>query len=516
MHSRQAALTPRDLTVWALAECYWRECGGHYKVTCDDHGGFRTDSFPAKNWDEELCCAGYRVMTAFIREFVEEHLTDSGGVGRIPDLAVLTGCREEKFSLHIVCQNIVCDAPHRSMVLFVFEMARAFQKKCVSYCIRLLDEVRGRYTKENMDLAFDAFEGAEARFYLRALMLETTAKPKQDKTQNSAGEWVVIPGEVGCAAVGVDDTPFDEMVYSPRHLMRAAGACKITDAGEIKPAFAPVDSAAPVLVRPDTDFAKLFGVVAGAWTTWSEFLISTEPSDDAGCLAGMTPTAAYKSSQGWVSHGRRYPVEVGGLFPPLQYLGDRFADTRPRCSVTYDSALRRTDEFNRKGDRMGGVEVVSYDGLFMAEDGSWKRFHEFRPDDWIRHDHFGGGPEANASAKVFAGGFRCFGCNKTYMVPMTSPWEEPFEHSPTRGIVIISKDPQYKIPMGCEWLHLLSKYKYLVFIGPMGSGKTEQMARFILANKKARVLVLSFRVFWRCSFQPGSVSPATPTLNRRI
>jgi hypothetical protein len=41
-------------------------------------------------------------------------------------MAIVTGCRESKFSLHIKMSNLKFDSPVLSMPLVVFEIARSF------------------------------------------------------------------------------------------------------------------------------------------------------------------------------------------------------------------------------------------------------------------------------------------------------------------------------------------------------------------------------------------------------
>jgi hypothetical protein len=137
-------------------------------------------------------------------------------------------------------------------------------------------------------------------------------------------------------------------------------------------------------------------------------------------------------------------------------------------------------------------EIVLPDKMFMSEHQVRKPFRLLVVDEWLYHRH-GAQDERTCSAKVFHGGFRCYGCNRTYVVPHESSFEEPylFTFDQTKTL----DDPTAYMP-DIDWKEVI-KRKMAVVNAPMGAGKTEQLSKLVdhleLVDPDARILVISFR-----------------------
>ena len=141
---------------------------------------------------EEECNAGFGIIRRHILQMVTLIIPDYPDRDWCEDMMVLTGCRDSKFSLHVVMKWIFCDSAVLAMPLVAFEIARAF----------VIENTREVLRVES--------GSPEWRFRVRALMLESLAE---------LDEGVIF-------FKGVNDSPFDEAIYSANHLLRAPGACK--------------------------------------------------------------------------------------------------------------------------------------------------------------------------------------------------------------------------------------------------------------------------------------------------
>jgi Origin of replication binding protein len=95
---------------------------------------------------------------------------------------------------------------------------------------------------------------------------------------------------------------------------------------------------------------------------------------------------------------------------------------------------------------------------------------------------------------VFRGGIRCFACNKTFIVPRETPFEEGYMFTVDEKIK--STNPSQYMP-DVNWDECIGKKKVMVINAPMGSGKTEQLMKMVeyLDENEAssRLLAISFR-----------------------
>jgi len=105
------------------------------------------------NFTEDICRAGLAVIKEHIHE-VFSHLPE--GDATELSMRVLSGCREKKFSLHLVMDKIYCESAVLTMALVVFEIARKFSVENMRWLL-----------KHN-----DLWNSAIGKFRIRALMIK--------------------------------------------------------------------------------------------------------------------------------------------------------------------------------------------------------------------------------------------------------------------------------------------------------------------------------------------------------
>ena len=170
----------------------------------------------------------------------------------------------------------------------------------------------------------------------------------------------------------------------------------------------------------------------------------------------------------------------------------RYTENR---STKYQQRLLSNEE---RSNAMHGVdafdpkEPVSPDEVFRGEDGGYRPFRLFCPGDSFFHVH-NGQEERSPSAKVFDGGFHCFGCAATFACIRT-PAKEPQFPFEENEIDESGEDPNAFMP-SIDWNEKL-RWKFCVVHAPMGSGKTHQLARLVnqCFEEGRSVCLVSFRV----------------------
>ena len=185
---------------------------------------------------EVVCRAGLDV----IKESIEDCLANVDGVERSQlGMHVVSGCRSNKFSLHIVMKEVYCESPVLSMALVVFEIARRFS----------LDNLFWLLDNE------DEWNSPVGLFQTHALMIK------------EMGQWVETDdGEKKYTFSGYNDTPFDEAIYSKNHLLRAPGACKVSGwVGGLHP----ITGGESLMMRREFSFRVLFGGFDG-YACWKK------------------------------------------------------------------------------------------------------------------------------------------------------------------------------------------------------------------------------------------------------
>lgn len=266
---------------------------------------------------------------------------------------VLTGCRHSKFLLHVVMKWIFCGSPVLAMPLVAFEIARQF----------VLEN-----TKEVLRLQIG---GAEWRFRVRALMSESLAEVDEGVLHFK----------------GIDDSPFDEAIYSANHLLRAPGACKSSQGVGT---LAPVVGATPQMLVEERRFDVMFPIhdADASVLLWMEHCICyrcralTAALTTTFVLTTWVPTLAYPRELRWWAEYRQSGVVVG--------LDSQF-DSAEECLVTLKMYLERRT--TRRQQRLLGLEerqlassdlgelaakeLVEPDEMFRGEDGIIKSFRRF-------------------------------------------------------------------------------------------------------------------------------------------
>jgi hypothetical protein len=414
------------------------------------------------NWTPEECAVGLEIILAHVTDVLRRLLPDdvheaSGEFG------VLTGCRENKLSFHILVKRVYCDSTVLTMALVVFEIARLFVVDNTTWLLGCdLDE-----------------RDAETTFRIRALMLSEMAEKNGEK-------WLFK---------GFDDSPFDEAIYAANHLLRAPGGCKRSTR---VPGMAPVERG---VMGVERNFGKMFPETDAGLISWGRYLLSDNETSSLAArvlLRGWKPSAAFPAKRRWYGAlGKSQQNQHGGEFrqvSPANMVGyvvySEERPTRQRPALSREDIRRARSEAGGHDDR----ELVEPGDLFRAETGGVKEFRLFRPDEWLYHKHDGVLEESSPSAKVFLGGFRCFGCNKTYGVLRTTASEENYPFAADE--IVESDDPHAYMGsrIDIDWASRLRK-KWCVISAPMGAGKTRELEGLMdIAHRLGkRVCVVSFR-----------------------
>lgn len=117
-------------------------------------------------------------------------------------------------------------------------------------------------------------------------------------------------------------------------------------------------------------------------------------------------------------------VVLGTSYDIVEYSGVRFMGVRSTLREARRILLGELDPGTPTTTPIH--ERIDPDQSFCCEDGRAKPFRLFVPGEWLLHVH-GGVAERSASAKVFSCGFYCFGCNKSYAVPQSPPFDTSYE-----------------------------------------------------------------------------------------
>ena len=436
------------------------------------------------------CKAGTKLLVEFVYQFCGEALKVSLGEN-MWEIPLLSGCRPEKFSLHII-PNVTFDSSLGSMPLFVYELARHFSVVNVY-------KVCGHFSRKHDYIGGEQRLGQdELRFRLRAMMLQ------------EAMVWKVAGETDEHTFLGFEDTPFDEGIYTEYRALRAPGACKQQADGRASGGMIPIagESELGRLMVEERSFLKLFGGgrQKGNWKggeenvyfdKWCKYLVNPPKADQSIVVTGMEMPDRFPFRGRW-----RHAVERLDLADSIRsefwharddiqviaYTGSRFVERRP-CK--WQEVIQWSGATTERNPHLDPALVIDWNTPFMSEAGVTKPFYKFAEGDLIRHDHRGdGNPEANASAKVFRACFRCYVCNKCYFV-MQIMEEDRFEFR--NGETAEATDESTWLEV--DWKQHFTK-KFSVISAPMGSGKTEQLG--VLVNEWLRpqnqaTIVVSFR-----------------------
>ena len=460
---------------------------------------------------ESVCRAGMRILLAYIKQFlkkrIENYVTD---VNDKPwdEIYVCSGCRSDKFSLHVVLGRIFFDRVFISCPLVVFEIARYFVMKNVVWLLRSDDRSRW-YTPEG-------------EFRLRCLMLEEL----MTNTNRFRG---------------MRDSVFDEGVYSRRHPLRLPGCRK--PAGDsplpIHPVAVPTDlndmeSTPPQMMMNDSDFQEMFPLGQDGLERWLRHTVhgkrrdldSWRPRPDY-MFAGWSPTEFFIGDMDWQLR-KNEELRNGNHFDPRAAENQGFilvgeenhsVKRYPEYRRSVKIALTEEEKqlYGRGIDwRTMTAEFDPHEKFRVRSTQEVLPFVDIPPDTMIHHKHLNQTREETmASAKTWkirrGRGFQCWTCGVNFWMksdgddfeiePRYCFSEEQIREAyipgtdPPQYYKFIS-DPNKEIALRPEFF--LSK-KWTVLDALMGSGKTEELANLVKhlklpSDQRKRILVVTFRM----------------------
>ena len=427
-----------------------------------------------ENWSETSCRAGVSMIldhvTSTIKDLVENvQISDA-------DYAIATGCRDTKFSIHIVLTNLFCDSNVLTTPLVVFEIARRWFDKQL------------RWFREN-DRA--NLNSPASKFRLRSLMIERMVINPQEITSGSTIKFK-----------GYNDSPIDEEIYRKNSFLRSAGCTK---ANKRVPAMIPVDLSEPGLLINGNNkaFRDIFKLDQTGFDEWKRYLVC-DPTmsnvNEVQILAGWKPTPAFPHSQRWYGYHTEFyngnteletmSFRVLQTYNQTRLFVESRQTTSPRRSLTPTEIAIATMVEEYRFDE--SWYTVDANFVFKSTDGTRKKLKYFVAGDVFHHVCDDGVEDAEANAKVFEKcRFRCFKCNKTFCVPRSPTAEDPYPFEPheidkttdENSYIPKSNDASETNLRGIDWKKLDEK-KWTIVSAPMGSGKTEQIS--ILLNEVVR------------------------------
>ena len=434
---------------------------GYQELVCDE-------------FSEEECKIGLRIILDYIEEFMKSTL----GLDEVT-FNVLSGCRSSKFSFHLICKDICADAARGSMALYAYEIARGWE---VSNLTCLL----------NGNISDDL----ERKFRLRCLMLEKSVLVLEDGV-GVDGVDLVEHSNLRYGYIAYNNGPIDEAVYTVNHLLRCPGCCK-QDTSAMHPVH---NRDTGALISEEIRFGRLYPETDEGYENWLAGLVSAPPTLPSSPLLQL-PRRILTGMKASASCPFQGSLQDDSLRDVMTRRYDGFEVVNFRGASFHEK--RRTirqvrSEYGSRGGRSRTARPdrtpIKLDDLFMSAAGQIKPFHEFAVNDWIKHKH-GASYEATASARVFPGGFHCFGCNMTFCVPEESPYEPLHSFLPHQ---IVSSDDPTATMGDLDWRELLAHPVKLFILGAfMGSGKTYQVTRLVSASQNLgyeSVLVVVCRQF---------------------
>jgi hypothetical protein len=172
-----------------------------------------------KSFTEEVCLEGYKLITSHVsgnlKGMIGNHDMSSTG----NTLNTCTGCRPDKFSLHIIAPYVWCKSVTVSMPILAWEMSRSlYTSNSVALITTPLDELKD--------------PNALTEFRIRMMMIDKMGMPvnrRRSTVTRHPSEEIVFESR--------DDTPFDHNVYQDYHLLRGPFSKKVTGNA---PALAPI------------------------------------------------------------------------------------------------------------------------------------------------------------------------------------------------------------------------------------------------------------------------------------
>ena len=489
--SGHTAYNPSSTLVRQLAEAYRREAG--------------------EPFTEEICATGVRVVLTEIKLSIQRIMGSDVESGDTPwnDLYVTSGCRPGKFSLHVVMGRIFFDRSYLSCPIVVYEIARFFVMSNVIWLLWSND--------------ISLWETPEGRFRLRCLMID-------DLMANP------------CRFKGMRDSVFDEGVYAKRHLLRLPGTAKPDGCHPLHPVQIPNDLAnfettgflgsPPILMKPESCFAQWFPDNDAGLQDWLLHTVNGASREEHAyeptptyMFAGWEPSEYFIGEVAW-RHSRDVENGKDTRFSTTEAINQNYTPVFPLNKHRYVEYRRCVKLPLTEEER----QLYGKDVDWSAMSASFKPTEEFRvresqmmvpfdnipPDTMIHHTHHGSErEETRASAKTWlrgqTRGYYCHKCGINYIAEEPTPEyiESRFvfaEDQIRHADLDMTRDPPEPYPYianpgndnAIKPDFFLSK-KWSIIDAVMGSGKTEELMRFVdylrLPNyNRKRILVITFRI----------------------
>ena len=427
-------------------------------------------------WDEDLCTAGIISVVTSVSKSITSVSEKTKLPGKDDDFTVLTACRSEKFSVHLVCNRVYADSQVRSMPLLAYEIARDGSIENMKYL-----------WKEYLMGGTKYLESDEAIFSIRALMIEKMA------AVGESGEEVVFRGK--------DDSLIDEAIYSKNHLLRLPGACKLV--GKKRPPLVPYFTAQVKAIPDMMRFSQIYPISQEGFDSWMNGTICSRGIDsgieEALLFANWKPTVSYPNKRGWyrdvslqedmsdlTCEDLCSEVKLDSTF---RFIEGRQVGRSLRGLTEQEKRKAVTNGFSSEDKKLSSsYKELDAKQVFKGEDHVFKPFYMFKVGDSIFCKHGGNTLERTPSGCVFAGGYTCFGCNPTTVFKVVhSLSEEEYRHE--KGNVFYAKEEDIYISDVVEpdWEKIFETFRVMIMDSPQGTGKTFQISRATAVAARLRL-----------------------------
>jgi hypothetical protein len=424
---------------------------------------------------EDEMLFGTKLVVGVIIDFLNDSLciAKENAIHR-SDVAIISGCRANKFSLHVICPKLVFDSNVVSLKCFVFELAR-----------HVRDMLERAYS-ETAHLR--EMSPGHRRFIVRALKLDVDRTDPYD-------------------AVPIDNTPIDESIYSRNRLFRCVGCAK-----EGSPILRLVSKETPL----DSLLARDIMCHSGI-----KFHEAVPSQDDFFWTLVQPPTIRVPESGPIVVHPSKWffrqslavnLIEVTNVYDYFAHHADCFyekcrfeftgGDEFGSCTSNERAIMYNIMQSSPMYDRRHcEISVVDDTHEVLTECKEKKALRDCRAGDVVFHweCEVGNGyiPKGCPSAKIVVNaegdaGLYCFNCRKLcWSIGTHTP--EGLECDESE--VINSPYPYLNDGGRCDVNFDEGDCKVFVLDAPPGTGKTKLIDEYInQIHPKWRVLAISFRI----------------------
>ena len=254
-----------------------------------------------QDFSEAVCGAGTYVVLVHVKSILRALLHGEVDEDNHPvdDIKLLSGCRPNKFSLHLMMDRIYCDRFLLSMPIIVSEIARFWS----------IDNAYWLLTHQHQ------WNTPLGKFRIRALMME-------DMVTNQG------------FYRGVNDTLWDELFYTYKRFCRTIGAVKPGCVYPLHPIPVPKNlrDMKATFIRPNLKFCDTYGPNSIDLNRWRSYTLYGGPhySDPES-----------RDISGWTPHE---------LFPHIDYFRDRQHKVRASPRPYKESVLQQHFVIVREDD----------------------------------------------------------------------------------------------------------------------------------------------------------------------